>query len=54
MVIKNCINSLEEKNVIEMPNMKEAICMIREAWNQVTAKTKANCWKHASKKFSIN
>ena len=51
MVIKKCIKSLDEKNEIEMPNIKEAICMIREAWNQVTTKTIANCWKHASKLF---
>jgi hypothetical protein len=31
MVIKTCIKSLDEKNEIEMPNIKEAICMIREA-----------------------
>ena len=32
MVIKTCIKSLDEKNEIEMPNIKEAICMIIEAW----------------------
>ena len=32
MVIKICIKSLDEKNKIEMRNIKEAICMIREAW----------------------
>ena len=31
MVIKICIKSLDEKNKIEMRNIKEAICMIREA-----------------------
>ena len=31
MVIKKCLKSLNEKNEIEMPNTKEAICMIREA-----------------------
>ena len=41
MVIKKCIKSLDEKNKIEMPNIKEAICMIREAWPL----------KHASKHY---
>jgi hypothetical protein len=31
MVIKKCIKSLDEKNEIKMPNIKEAMCMIREA-----------------------
>jgi hypothetical protein len=31
MVNKKCIKSLDEKNEIEMPNIKEAICMIMEA-----------------------
>jgi hypothetical protein len=31
MVIKKCIKSLDEKIEIEMPNIKEAMCMIREA-----------------------
>ena len=32
MVIKKCIKSLDEKIEIEMPNIKEAMWMIREAW----------------------
>jgi len=45
MVIKKWSKSLNEKNEIEMPNIKEAICMIR------VAKTIANWWKHAIKHF---
>jgi hypothetical protein len=49
LVIKKCLLSLDENDQVVMPNLKEAICMIRESWNQVTAKTIANCWKHARK-----
>jgi len=45
MVIKKCLKSLNEKNEIEMPNTKEAICMIREA------KIIANWWKPAIKQY---
>jgi hypothetical protein len=31
MVIKKCIKSLDDKNEIEMPYIKETIRMIREA-----------------------
>ena len=45
MVIKKWSKSLNEKNEIEMPNIKEAIWMIRQA------KTIANWWKHAFKHY---
>ena len=41
--------SLDESDQIVMPNLKEAICMIREAWNKVSSETIANCWRHAGK-----
>ena len=34
--------SLDKSDQIVMPNLKEAIYTIREAWNQVTTKTIAN------------
>jgi len=30
-----------------MPTLKEAICMVKEAWNKVTRRTIANCWRRA-------
>ena len=30
-----------------MPNMKEAIILIREAWKMVSNQTIYNCWKKA-------
>ena len=47
MLLKYCLNTVEEKNELIMPNLKEAICMVREAWNKVSCKTIANCWRHA-------
>ena len=49
LVVKKRFLSFDENDQVVMPNLKEAICMIREAWSQVTAKTIANCWKHAFK-----
>ena len=47
MLLKYCLNTVEEKNELIMPNLKEAICMVREAWNKVSSKTIANCWRRA-------
>ena len=30
-----------------MPDMKEAIELVKEAWDKVTSKTIVNCWIHA-------
>ena len=32
---------------IFMPNVKEAIFMIKEAWDNVSRETIVNCWRHA-------
>ena len=47
MLLKNCLNVFEDKNELIIPKLKEAICMVREAWNKVSSKTIANCWRHA-------
>jgi hypothetical protein len=35
-----------EKSLV-MPNVKEAIYMIKEAWDKVSRETIVNCWRHA-------
>jgi hypothetical protein len=37
-----------------MPDVKQAIFMIKEAWGKVSKETIANCWKHAGKKAIRN
>ena len=35
-----------------MRNFKESIYLIREEWNKVSSKTKANCQRHAIYKMN--
>ena len=39
--------NLEIKDELVMPNVKEAIYMIKEAWDKVSRETIVNCWRHA-------
>ena len=43
----NFLNAAAKKRKIIMPNMKEAIILIREAWKMVSNQTIYNCWKKA-------
>jgi hypothetical protein len=40
---------IEEKEELIMPNVKQAIFLIKEAWDKVSEDTISNCWKHAGK-----
>ena len=42
---------IDEKNELVMPDVKQAIFMIKEAWGKVSKETIANCWKHAGKQL---
>jgi hypothetical protein len=46
-VVRHCSASLKQHGKIIMPNMKEAIILIREAWKMVSNQTIYNCWKKA-------
>ena len=41
------LQNLEIKDELVMPNVKEAIYMIKEAWDKVSRETIVNCWRHA-------
>ena len=47
---KFCVRMIEEKEDLLMPNIKQAIYLIKEAWDKVSAETISNCWKHAGNK----
>ena len=46
-LIKHFNKILEIKDELVMPNVKEAIYMIKEAWDKVSRETIVNCWRHA-------
>jgi hypothetical protein len=47
LLSKFCVRNLEIKDELVMPNVKEAIYMIKEAWDKVSRETIVNCWRHA-------
>ena len=38
---------IDEKGDLVMPDLKQAICFIKDAWTQVTKETIHNCWRKA-------
>ena len=46
-MIKNCIKKIDECEELIMPDMKEAIFFIKDAWLNVSKETIANCWRKA-------
>ena len=42
-----------EKDKIIMPDLKQAIFILKTAWSQVSKETIANCWKKAGKNVYI-
>ena len=49
LLTKFCVRMIEEKEELIMPNVKQAIFLIKEAWDKVSEDTISNCWKHAGK-----
>jgi hypothetical protein len=49
LLSKFCVRNLDDKDELIMPNVKEAIFMIKEAWDNVSRETIVNCWRHAGK-----
>jgi hypothetical protein len=47
LLSKFCARNLDDKDELIMPNVKEAIFMIKEAWDNVSRETIVNCWRHA-------
>ena len=45
--IKSCIKKIDESDELIMPDMKEAIFFIKDAWINVSKETIANCWRKA-------
>ena len=41
------VETSANKDKLDMPDMKEAIELVKEAWDKVTSKTIVNCWIHA-------
>ena len=46
-LVKYCINSIDTKNELILPNVKEEIDMIREVCDKVSSETISNCWKQS-------
>ena len=44
---KHCVKSIDEKGEIIMPDLKQAIFLLKDAWHQVTKETIVNCWRKA-------
>jgi hypothetical protein len=42
LLSKFCVRNLEIKDELVMPNVKEAIYMIKEAWDKVSSKVSLN------------
>ncbi len=47
LLSKFCVRNLDIKDELLMPKVKEAIYMIKEAWDKVGRETIVNCWRHA-------
>ena len=46
----NCILKKTNEHYAQIflsKSYSQAICMVREAWNKISSKTIANCWRHA-------
>jgi hypothetical protein len=52
-LVKHCVKSVDEKDEIIMPDLKQAIFILKTAWSQVSKETIANCWKKAGKNVYI-
>ena len=48
ILVNQFLTSIEEGNGISMPNVKDALYMIEQAWNQVNEETITNCFSHCS------
>jgi hypothetical protein len=46
-LVRFCVKMIDEKGDLVMPDIKQAICFIKEAWTQVTKETIHNCWRKA-------
>ena len=42
------LNTIELHNKLERPNVKQAIYMVVEAWDEVKKNTVKNCWRHVN------
>ena len=46
-LVRYCVRMIDEKGTLTMPDLKQAIFFIKDAWTQVTKETVANCWRKA-------
>ena len=47
-LVKHCLASIKKNGKIIMPNMKEAIILIRESWKMLSIQKINYCWKKFS------
>ena len=45
-LVDKYLQDIEKINKIELPNVKEAILMIKKSWDMVKTSTISNCWHH--------
>jgi hypothetical protein len=45
-LVDKYLQDIEKLNKIELPNVKEAILMIKKSWDKVKTTTITNCWHH--------
>ena len=47
LLVQHMLEEIEKKNNMIYPDIKQALYMIKNAWNNVTEQTIVNCWRHA-------
>jgi hypothetical protein len=43
-LVKHCVKTIEENDEIIMPDLKQAIFLLKDAWSHVSKETIVNCW----------
>jgi hypothetical protein len=46
--VKHYLKTIELKNAIEQPNLKEAIYFVKDAWDSIDRSVIENCWRHCN------